>query len=72
MQIEKNVPAPKSTRGRTSKYPWDKMQVNDSIAIDDPDQHHNARSSAAQYGARHNKKFVSKVVDGVMRIWRVA
>jgi hypothetical protein len=55
---------PPRSRGHTKplKYPWDKMEVGDSIVIKGTfEARHNARCSAYAYGKRKNMMFVSRV-----------
>lgn len=75
--VESNVEIPSIVRGKESKYPFARMNVNDSFFSETS----NARSAALQY-ARNNTakgnpvKFVSRNVteNGVtgFRIWRTA
>ncbi len=66
IKIEKNVPLPPKNG---SKYPWDALKVGDSFKVE-------GRTNGAQLCFQVNrtrapKKFVSRVVKGETRVWRV-
>ena len=67
MQIEKNVEKTEP-RGGKLKYPWDQMEVGDSILI--TENIHAARCAAVNYGRYHGKKFSTRKTGGGLRIWR--
>jgi len=68
-QIEKNVPIPEGHgRGTPLKYPWNKMEIGDSIVV--PSK--TGQQSALKYGQRYSLKFRTRKVDGGYRIWRVS
>lgn len=69
--IEKGIPVPPSGAGRSAKYPFSGMAVSDSIRVS-AQEASTARRSASAYGKAHNKKFVSRTVEGGVRIWRTA
>ena len=66
--IEKNIPMP--ARTRTSKYPFDKLTVGDSFFV----QAKKGTLAAAANSAakRLGWKFSVRVVEGGVRVWRVA
>lgn len=72
-KIEKDVPVAKISGGpgrpRDSKYPFDLMDVGDSFFVDtDKSSGH----IVAQGNKRHpDRKFVSRTVEGGVRVWRV-
>jgi len=78
MEIEKNIPIPGKKGGnRNLRYPWDKMEVNDSVFITGKSQQ--TISHAAKEWTRRNnlsKKFTTRIVteNGVkgVRVWRVS
>lgn len=72
MKIEKDVPVPpRSTGPGSNKYPFAEMEVGDSVLFDEP-RLKSPPYLAAQYHARKTgKKFVGRVVEGGVRIWRV-
>lgn len=72
MHIEKNIPAPTSTRGAPQKYPFASMEIGDSIFIQGQNSQGNACMAARQHGYHHGKKFVSRSESGGVRIWRTA
>lgn len=73
-EIEKGVQIPDSRwqRGRPRKYPFSEMEVGDSFVVQ-PTERKPAITSADQWAKYHKNgaKFVSRFVDGVVRIWRV-
>ena len=79
MEISKGVPIPQINRsGPQLKYPFDQMQVGDSLTFKDVDKFQRARRAAKAYGTRHNMLFTSRkgVQDGERTgeggtIWRV-
>lgn len=64
MQIEKNVPLP-------TKYPWEDLEVGDSVLIDEERVYNNARYSAYYHGKKTNKKFICRKEGTGGRVWRV-
>lgn len=62
--VDRNIPVERARR----RYPFAVMKVKDSFLTTDE----SVRAAAAQYGARHGKKFtVSKTREG-FRCWRTA
>ena len=55
--------------GYNSKYPFRKMKVGDSFLVNS--NFHNVRSCAYMASRRGLGKFVSRTVEGGLRIWRV-
>ena len=75
IKIDKGVPITQSHYSRgTRKYPLHLMEVGDSymVTIDAEDavKLSSARTSPCTYGLRHNKKFVTRKVEGGVRVWR--
>ena len=68
-KIEKNIPMPDHFGiGAGCKYPWNKMEVGDSIIAPNL----GAARSGQQYGKRHGMKFSArKLSDGSYRTWRI-
>jgi len=67
MKIDKNIPIPQ----RMLVYPWDKMDVGDSILVP-VNKGNSALSSAKQWSKKYLKGMsycIRKVEDG-HRIWR--
>jgi hypothetical protein len=78
--IEKNVPLPKSNRGRgNTRYPFGRMDIGDSFFIAAPENatatQQRISSAATHFAARHACRFTTREVmeDGVIgvRIWRI-
>lgn len=75
MIIEKNMPIPSVNRvGRPPKYDFSKMEVGDSVFFDgevttigsSPYQ------SSKTYQRKSGKTFSARIMDGGLRIWRIA
>lgn len=76
--VEKGVPMPPRQRGCGTKsagvkliYPFDKMEVTDSILIPAGQKWQVVYVCALQYGMRHGLRFENRTVDDGARIWRV-
>ena len=72
--IEKNIPLPQHNT-RNNKYPWNEMEIGDSIVFANNTRGYSARRLAFHYAQRHPPiKFASRTTDGGMRIriWRIA
>ena len=76
-KIEKNVPIPEH-RGRKKgfKYPWEEMQVGDSILI--PKKRRSSAGSSSDYYSRTKEnnevKFTSRIEEvqpDMVRFWRI-
>ncbi len=69
VKIDKSVPIPQG-RSSHSKYPWRELQVGDSFFVKDKEA-----SDLSGYFAplrrKYGLRFVSRTVDGGVRIWRV-
>lgn len=72
-KIEHGIELPKGGKA-WCRFPFGEMGVGDSLfaAGSKPKSPGYRLSMAAyQWGARHSVKFVSRCVDGGMRVWRV-
>lgn len=73
--IDKNIPLPVIERPqlvtRNSKYPWTKMEINDSFFVKDV-KIKNFSGSAYAAGKRTGHKFAVRSMDGGVRVWRTA
>ena len=67
-KIEKDVEMPVQKR-RTHRYPFASMEVGDSFLTTEPKQLIQPAASAA--GRYSDKKFVTRAVQGGIRVWRV-
>jgi hypothetical protein len=67
--IQKGVPISRPTLevGSRRKYPFDRMEVGDSIVVD----HERARVAAHQHAKKTNKKFTMRKEGNHYRIWRI-
>lgn len=68
--IDKNIPIPYKHYLGGSKYPFHKLEVGDSFLLPDSIGAKAFRTSATQYGKRHNMKFLTRKVENGVRIWR--
>ena len=67
IEIEKGIPVP--ARGRKEKYPWSRLEVEDSFFVAGA----KTKRFAAADGARkkYGFKITIRTVDGGIRVWRV-
>jgi len=74
-KIDKNIPLPDFHGvGRARKYPWPEMGIGDSFLIIDypKDKRGCASNSCCGANLRYApKKFVQKLTEEGLRIWRV-
>lgn len=73
IKIEKNIPVDDMAgRGRKKRWPFDSMDVGDSIPVDDEKQLKAARNAAYLYRKRHPEWDYEtvKYKDGSGRLWR--
>ena len=79
MEIKKNLPIPKSSKGKKPIYPFASMDVGDALSLKSTNDFEKARRAAASY-QRRNKGYVftsrTGYVDGQKTkaggsIWRV-
>ncbi len=71
MKIDKKIPIQKGYCLYESKYPFKKMKIGDSFLATKAIKISSLRTSAAQFGKRHNIKFLTRKVEGGLRIWRI-
>jgi hypothetical protein len=70
MIVEKNVDIPTNAN---KSYPFNKMEVGDSIFIaGEKTCRGKCYIAAKAYGKYHGIKFTGRSVDGGVRIWRTA
>lgn len=70
-QIEKNIPVPVNCRGRKSLYPFPLMEPGDSFFVSGGKKSSVARC-AYSWAARNGGKFSTSMMDGGVRVWRLA
>ena len=68
--IDDNIPLPAPLRGAPQKYPYTKLEVGQSYFVPNVAQK-KAGSGYVQFAKRTGRKFVSRIVDGGVRVWRV-
>ena len=68
-------PVPDPQQGRRTKYPFDQMKVGDCfyIPLKELKSANVLASSARQWAKRNNRnfRFVTRVIDDMVGIWRV-
>lgn len=69
LKIDKGVPY---TGRRSTKYPWDQMEVGDSIFFSNEYKVATVRQSAYKYAKAAGMKFAVGVVQGGFRVWRLS
>lgn len=70
MIIETGVEIPEAGLVGKEKYPFGRMEVGQSIFLDGMNSMSSACVSARQIAKRQGKKFVTRKMDGGVRIWR--
>lgn len=72
IKIESGIPAPTSnTRTFVARYPWRDLEVSQSFLVTDV-KFKTMQAGASLAGKRLNRKFVARIVDGGVRVWRTA
>jgi hypothetical protein len=75
MKIDKNIPIPVSNSGRPSKWPFSKMEINESVLVDGQSCMTSkcpGYNAAQQIARNHGKKFIGRYEGGnKVRIWRI-
>lgn len=72
MEIEKNIPIPRS-HAEGGKYPFPQMEIGDSFVVP-ADRGRAATVACARQKRKHGKQFATrKTEDGkFVRVWRIA
>jgi hypothetical protein len=79
-KIEKGIPAPCKAEnvraGRKLLYPFADMKVNDSFLVPATENVRNradrVKSAASTYSRKHGIRLATQVVEGGIRVWRLA
>ena len=78
-ELETGVEVPRAVRVHTkgeSKYPFAQMNVGHSFAVpvgEVPSKTLSTmRTTAYRYGSEHKTKFAVRLMDTVVRVWRIA
>jgi hypothetical protein len=72
MQIERNVPMPEvKPKGPRVVWAFKEMMVNDCVKIADPAMIGRAQTYCHVYGRQSAKRFMTRIIDGVLHIWRI-
>jgi hypothetical protein len=72
MQIEQNVPMPElKPKGPRIVWAFKEMQISDCVKIADHDLIGRAQAYCHVYGRQSAKKFMTRIIDGVLHIWRI-
>lgn len=72
IKIEKGVPITRRRHGKggESKYPFEKLEIGDSFLLTNKTT--NAFAASVTYWSRRLKrKFISRKVEGGVRVWRI-
>ena len=75
MQIIKNAPIPeKNTVGRPGKYPFDDMEIGDSLLDEGAESVSKSKlyAAAKRYAKKNDVEFVGRLVDGGVQVWLTA
>ena len=70
IKIDKNIPIPHKHYLCECKYPFNKLKIGDSFIVPKTVKDASIRTSATQFGKRHNMKFITRTVENGLRIWR--
>ncbi|GJH00244.1 hypothetical protein [Paraburkholderia terrae] len=79
-KIEKGIPAPCTPEnlrtGRKLLYPFAEMKVGDSFLVPETEDIRNradrVKSAASTYSRKHSIRLATKIVEGGVRVWRLA
>jgi hypothetical protein len=63
------IPAARQPSSRRPKYPWTKLEVGQSFFVEGAPLR-SMTSTASHAGRRYGKKFVVRLADGGVRVWR--
>lgn len=69
VEDDQPMPAVSPNKGRVEKYPWSKLEVGMSFFVPGG-QSSRVKSSASKASKRYNKTFISRTVEGGVRVWR--
>jgi hypothetical protein len=74
IKIDKGIPIPKQGRGRPSVFPFEDMEIGDSIFVPVKEAKDKSRAigRAAMYARTHGVRFKTRTVEGGIRIWLIA
>ncbi len=73
IKVEKGIPMPPASCGGVTgaKYPWRDMGVGDSfVAVGKAGKQFSSAVQAAQRAT--GRRFATRTIDGVLRVWRTA
>lgn len=75
-EIEKGIPCPPNSAGTNNlgrtKYPFAEMSIGDSFAYPQKTKHNTVGVTVCRAAKKLGFKFVTRKVDGIIRVWRVA
>lgn len=71
IEIEKDVPLP-TLRADRNRYPFAEMAVGDSFLVSGERSPQKASSACVWTAKKDGRKYVSRTVEGGVRVWRVA
>jgi hypothetical protein len=71
LTLKHGLPIPETTFGRSAKYPWASMEIGDSFLV--LGKMTNDLSPVANYQSKkRGTSYTCRLVDGGVRVWRVA
>lgn len=65
-EIDKGIEIPQPR----SEYPFGEMEIGDSF-LAPKEKIKGVRAAASEYGKRKSKRFMTRTVEGGVRVWRV-
>jgi hypothetical protein len=74
IKVDKGIPIPEPAQGQRSRYPWAELKVGDSFFAPKSTTASAAsfRSGIAKHAKQRGMKFTARLVEGGVRVWRVA
>jgi hypothetical protein len=69
-EVEKNIPIPADGFDRKTTYPLRAMEIGDSFWTDTPKE--KVHPAVSYFGKRNDRRFITRKMDGGIRVWRVA
>jgi hypothetical protein len=66
--VERKPDPPKEPR---AKYPWRSLEVGDAFLVEGVPAN-TVRAAATSFSKRHAMRFTVRMVEGGVRVWRIA
>lgn len=67
MKVSKNIPIPKGgASAAIRKYPFNELEVGDSVEFESTEEFEKGRRAAAQYARNHKQRYIARkgIQDG--------